>query len=269
MNFLSRIILFCLVAAALLAISTKSIKVAEAAETIVIAADNWCPYNCDPQKSDRPGFMLEIAKKAFAKHNINVEYTVLPWTEAISQTRTGKYGAIVGAAYSDAPDFIFPDVPQGFVQNVFYVKKGDVWRFKDVDSLKEILLAVIADYAYNTLLNGYIEEQKNNKFRIKIATGDDPLGDNISKLIEGRVGAVVDAQAVMDYYVSKNNLVGQLEEAGRLTPSQQDNIYIAFAPHNPKSASYAKILSDEMKAMRASGELAKILSAYSLKDWQK
>lgn len=238
------------------------------AETISIVADYWCPYNCNPQ-SKQPGFMVEIAKKAFARYKINVEYTVMPWTNAITETRAGKYTAIVGASYMDAPDFIFPNTPQGWMQNVFYIKKDDMWRFENIDSLKDVALGIITDYSYNPLLNDYIESNKNNKNRIQAESGDDALETNINKLLIGKIRSVVEAEYVMKYYLSKHTSQEPLEEAGRLRATEQDNLYIAFGPNEPNAQKYIKILSLETNAMRASGELAKILQTYGLKDWEK
>jgi polar amino acid transport system substrate-binding protein len=43
---------------------------------------------------------------------------------------------------------------------------------------------------------------------------------------------------------------------------------VAFSPAIKESARYAEILTKEMKAMRASGELAAILGRYAVDDWK-
>ncbi len=43
------------------------------ADTITIAADNWCPMNCEPE-SKEPGFMVEIAQSILAKAGHKVVY---------------------------------------------------------------------------------------------------------------------------------------------------------------------------------------------------
>jgi len=45
-------------------------------------------------------------------------------------------------------------------------------------------------------------------------------------------------------------------------------LFIAFSPKNPKSQEYAKLLSEGTAALRASGELRKILAKYGLSDWR-
>ena len=228
-------------------------------EIITIVADTWCPYNCNP-KSPHPGFMVDIAKKAFAKHNIEVEYSIVPWTRAIEETRKGMHSAIVGASDGDAPDFIYPSIHQGFMRNHFYVKKGNTWKYDGIKSLGYIVLGLIADYSYNDEIDKYISKYKLDPNRIEMMSGDKALEINLSKIKRGKIGGTIEAKYVMEYYLSQNNLSDQYVEAGELPASDRDRLHIAFSPKNKKlSQKYANILSEETKKMRESGELQKIL----------
>lgn len=240
---------------------------ARAAEPITIVADNWCPYNCDPA-SDHPGFMIEIAQKAFGKHGIAVEYSTMPWTRAIEETRNGKHTAIVGSSQKDAPDFVFPSISQGWMRNIFYVKKGNAWKYTGIDSLSQVSLGVIADYTYSDQLDAYVQQHTKNMKYIQVISGEDALNINIRKLLAGRIGALIEGKLVMGYTLAQKNLTDQIEEAGSLESSNQDHLFIAFSPKNPNAKKYADILSRETKAMRASGELKEILARYNVADWQ-
>jgi polar amino acid transport system substrate-binding protein len=237
-------------------------------ETITIVADRWCPYNCEPG-SERPGVMIEIAQKAFAKHNISIEYLVLPWTRALDETRKNKYTAVGRAGREDAPDFVFPSVAQGHMNNVFYVKKGNPWRYTDVASLEKVSLGVIADYSYSEVVDAYIMAHKNEPKFVQVITGDGALDINVKKLIAGRIGAMIDEENVIRYYLSQHDVANQVERAGSIPASKKDDLFIAFSPKEPKAKIYANILAKETKEMRKSGELKKILATYNLTDWQK
>lgn len=238
-------------------------------ETITIIADTWCPYNCNP-KSPHPGFIVDIAKAAFAKHNIDVNYSILPWTQAIEESRKGKYTGIIGAAINDAPDFIFPVAAQGYTENHFYVKKGNQWKYNGINSLKSIILGAIADYSYSDELDDYIKKYKLDPSHMQMMSGDDALGINLSKLARGKIGATVESNYVMNYYLSQHNMKDQVDDAGSLPPSDKNKLYIAFSPKDKKLAQkYADILSVETANMRTNGELKKILDIYGLTDWEK
>lgn len=238
------------------------------AETVTIVADNWCPYNCEP-KSDKPGFMIEIAQKVFEKHGITVDYKILPWTRAVEETRAGKYTAVVGALRKDVPDFIFPEEHQARSQDGFFVKKGNPWRFKDISSLESVSLGAIAGYAYNDEINDYVEAHKDDFKRVQLAFGGEALYINAKKLLLGRIGALVENVDVMRQYLKDNKKDGEIEFAGSLSTDVSGNLYVAFSPANPDAARYATMLSEGTKVLRESGELKAIMVRYGLEEFSQ
>jgi polar amino acid transport system substrate-binding protein len=239
------------------------------AETITLAADSWCPYNCSPT-SKPAGFMVDIAKKAFEKHGIDVEYKVVPWTQAIADSRKGIYNGIIGASVKDAPDFIFPANPQGWMNVGFYVKKESAWHYDGVKSLREISLGVVQDYSYGDEIDAYIKHYNLDPTFVQPMAGDNALEINLSKLTRGKIGAVVEAKYVVNYYYSQHKKLEKPEEAGALAPSEANKLYIAFSPKDKVLAQkYADILSEEITKMRANGELKAILEVYGIADWEK
>lgn len=239
------------------------------AETITLAADSWCPYNCSPVYPPA-GFMVDIANKAFEKHGIKIEYKTTPWDRAISDSRKGIYHGIIGASKKDAPDFIFPANPQGWMNVAFYVKKGNEWKYDGIKSLREISLGVVKDYSYGDEIDPYITQYNLNPSFVQPMAGDNALEINLSKLSRGKIGAVVEAKYVVDYYYSQHKKLEKPEEAGALAPSEANNLYIAFSPKDKVLAQkYADILSAEIIKMRASGELKAILDVYGISDWEK
>lgn len=234
------------------------------AETITLVADSWCPYNCDP-KSDKPGFLIEIAQRAFSRNRISVQYTTVPWTQAIEETRQNKHNAIVGASTSDAPDFVFPGTPQGSMQNNFYIAPGNSWHYSGRSSLSGIVLGVISDYSYGKSLDDYIKRYRGDTKRLSVAEGDDALDINVKKLLAGSIQVLIEDEHVMQYYQSKHPEVVRLESAGVIIDSQSGDLYIAFSPQNPDSKRYAQILEQETINMRKNGEIRDIMSKYGLK----
>ena len=63
------------------------------AEQILIAADRWCPFNCEPGP-ELPGFMVEVAQRVFAKQGYDVKYIEMNWSRAIQEARKGNVNAI-------------------------------------------------------------------------------------------------------------------------------------------------------------------------------
>lgn len=75
-----------------LAISLSSIS---AADTIILVADKWCPYNCTPE-TERPGFLVEIARRAFELAGHKLEYRLMPWKRAVTEAKRGNVNGIIG-----------------------------------------------------------------------------------------------------------------------------------------------------------------------------
>lgn len=236
------------------------------AETISLVADSWCPFNCSPTSS-QPGYMVEIAQRAFKKHGIDVTYSTLPWARAIEDTRAGKYSAIVAASREDGQGFVFPNLTLGKMRNAFFVKKGNPWRYAGIESLSSVSLGVVADYSYQEALDKYISTHTKSMKHIQAIAGDNALETNLKKLLAGRIGALVEERSVMAYHLANLHEKAIVDLAGTLEPSSTDELFIAFSPNNPKSKHYAKLLSDEVAAMRKSGELAAILAEYNVQDW--
>lgn len=211
--------------------------------------------------------MIEIAQRAFARNHITVRYETMPWTDAIERARKGEFSGIVGAAQGDAPDFVFPSIAQGAVQNRFYVKAGRNWRYKGMRSLADVKLGIIEDYSYSDALDAYIKKYQSDPERILKATGDNALDDNIQKLMSGEIDILVEDKYVMDYYLSQHRGSVQVGVAGTLPFSANDDVFIAFSPAHPEAQRYAEMIAQETRDMKLSGELTDIMKEYGIVNW--
>lgn len=233
------------------------------ADDIILEADSWCPFNCEPG-SEHPGFMVEIAQKVLGAQGHKIVYQIRPWARAIDDAKKGTANGVIGASKADVPGFVFPENEQAnYAMDSFFVKAESNWTFTGVDSLRSVTLGSILDYGYGDELLAYI---KGNPAKVDAIGGDAPLESNIKKLVAGRVDVIVEAPPVFWDTVTRLGLKEKVKAAGSF-PEQQA-MYIAFSPANPKSADYAKAISDGMTAMRASGELKTILEKYGLTDWK-
>jgi len=235
------------------------------ADVITLVADPWCPYNCDPESYEQ-GYMVEIASIILSRHGHQVRYAIVPWARAIKDTRVGKYTGIIGTAFDDAPDFIYPDNELGKISFDVFVLKDNPWQYKDLNSLLGVSLGIIRHYEYSMTINSYIDEHYGNPNRIQIASGNNALEVNINKLIAGRFDAVLANKYVMEYKLDKLSLTESLRSAGQATTA--DKAYIAFSPALEESNQYAKLLSQGIDDLRENGELKNILKHYGLTDWK-
>lgn len=235
------------------------------ADTISIRADYWCPYNCNPD-SDRPGYIIEAAKLIFSKAGHTIDYKTINWDRTIKEVGLGTFDGAVGAAKSEVPNFVFPQISQGKANLVFTTKADLPWKYKGESSLKGISIGLNAGYAQGDEINALVKKYPQN---FQFAKGENPVRRNLRKLLAGRIQAIFADENVIRYSADKMSISDQIKTAGTVkTLSPNDNIlYIAFSPKNPKSAQYAEILSKGWEAIRESGELETILKKYSITDW--
>ena len=237
----------------------------QAEDTLKLVGDSWCPFACDSAETlGLNGFLVDITEIIFAKHNMKVSFKLAPYARAIELVKQNQADAVVGTVKADAPDLVYPEVNQAVTFNVFFVKAGNVWQYKNsasLDALHKIGAVVGYDYLE---LNDYFTK---NTQKVEFMGGDKTTKRNIQKLLMGRLDALIDDPFIVDFELMGMNKQKELVNAG-----QYGNIlpvYVAFSPKNIKAAEYAKWMSDGMKTLRESGELAKLLESYGVKDWQK
>lgn len=235
-------------------------------EIITIRADEWCPYNCNPNEG-RLGFMVEAVKEIFKKKNIEIDYNVINWARAIKETERGKFDAIIGATKNDAPNFIFPNEMLGKSRNCFYTLTNSTWKFKGVKSLEKVQLGVVKDYSYFEDLDNYLKDEKN-KGKIDESFGEDAIIRMINKLFLNRMDTFVENELVVQYILhSEEKKFDPTKVRSAGCAEVQWPVYVAFSPAHPQSKLRAKIFDDGLKELKKNGTLVKIISKYSIKKW--
>lgn len=236
------------------------------AEDVVIAADLWCPYNCTPG-SDQPGYMVEIATKAFESAGHRLVYKTIPWARALAEAEAGRIAGVFGASPEEAGALIYPKQPLALSRNVLAVPVGSPFVWSSVKALEGMALGVIQDYSYGATLDGYIKANAKDASRIQSLSGDAPLHGNLRKLMAGRISATVDDANVLAYTLKAENLAGTIRLVDMSdTPSP---LFIGLSPKHSKAADYAALLDKTVVSLRASGDLSALLARYGLKDWDK
>lgn len=229
--------------------------------TITIAADEWCPINCDP-KSDKPGIGIELAKKTFEPLGYQINYVIMPWKEALEQVRLGKVDAVVGASRADDVRLVFPSISITKISDDFFVRSGNSWRYQGIVSLAKKRIGVIEDYGYSQLITKFISDNKNMTGIIFQASGEEALKENINKLLNDRIDVLVESRLVMDYTLQKLQMEDKIEWAGGIT---QEPVYLAFSPALAVSKQRAAQFDSVVSALKNAGSLEPLYKTYGLR----
>jgi polar amino acid transport system substrate-binding protein len=230
------------------------------ADEIVLSADEWCPYNCYPSDESR-GFLVDVAEFSLARKGHTIKYVIAPWQRSIREVTANKYHGLVGAAKADAPKLIYPKNPLHAVYSVFYVLNDSDWQYTGIKSLESINLGVINNYYYDDAINAYIKANSKDKSKITLMSDDVAIERMTSLLQRKRMDAFIGVRGVVQYYQSSQLEKHLIKEAGE---SLIQEIYIAFAPNNPNSQSYADALDESMVELRKTGKLQQLYKKYNI-----
>lgn len=240
--------------------------IAAFSDTLRIATDEWCPYDCIPsQNQGKVGYLGDLLVETMANRGHKVEFVEVSYSRGLQLVREGKLDGTMACFREEAPDFVFPDFPLGKSNSTFFSQKEASWRYTGIDSLKQAnMIGIIKGYDYvDPTVMDYINQSPKNVLAI---TGEKPLERLIEMLINGRLTTVIEDKSVLEYKAKQLGKSDRVKVSG--TTDAIIDVYSSFSPKNPKSATYAKILSEETLKMRQNGRLKQLLERYGINDWQ-
>lgn len=235
--------------------------------TITVAADLWCPYNCDPE-SPRPGYMVEALKELFEEQGYRFRYMNLPWPRALREARLGRIDAVIGAARAEARGLLFPRYVLGLSETVLVARAGANMHYDGPESLKDIRLGVIARYSYdnNGPLDGYIKEQLERKSpNITEITSEHGQIQLLKMLFNNRLDAFIENRNVITFEAREMGVFDKIEMTAIETVV---TVSMAFSP-NKKGQQLRSVFDRAFPEYRASGRFGQILQKYGLNDWRE
>lgn len=230
--------------------------------TILIGADPWCPHNCTAGSSHE-GYMVDLVREVLEAEGYQVEYINISWARALRLTREGKLDAVVGAFRTDAPDFVFPRVPQGRSLISFYTHPDNQWTWKGIDSLEGQALMGINSYSYSPALDRYINRHEGDAGKVWILSGPAPLARAVELLERKRMDVFVGDGHVMGWFLNTDKPEFKPRLAGILSTIPA---YVAFSPTRTDAGNLAALVSNGTERLTESGRLKEILARYGLKE---
>lgn len=237
------------------------------ADTINIAVGDFCPYQCDPEKEDgRIGFMSEITESIYKDAGHTINFTVLPFKRAISQTEEGVYDAVV-CNVGHSKQLLFSKQRIGVLQQTFFVKKGDPWMYEGIESLESAVVASVLGYdlsAFSPEYEAYLKKNRHSN-AVQYIGGENFILRNAKKILAGRVTTYNEDAGLFNYVTMKAGIGDEFSTAGILGGN---SLYMGFSSDNPNAPLYVEIFDKGIKTLRESGELDYILSSYGVEDWE-
>ena len=243
-----------------------------AKKKVVLGADEWCPYNCEPG-SAKPGYVIELAKLIFEKNGYDFQYKLVPWEQAKADALHGRISGAVCMEKKEGDDAEKKEDPSGKKKfqyptneitvntSSFFVLASNTWRF-DPGSPDASLAALggkvgIAEgYAFD------LHEKLAKKNMLVEVGGTSPLKELMTMLLEGKIKALIDDKTVVTYKAYGMKCARKIQNAG--LAEEPRKLYIGFCP---ECGDEAAVFSKGLDELRASGKLKEVLGSYYLTDW--
>lgn len=235
-------------------------------DTLKIATDEWCPYDCLPGQNDgKVGYLGDLLVKTMKAKGHKVEFVEVNYARGLELVREGKLDGTMACFREEAPDFVFPDFPLGQSNSTFFTLKNSSWSYTGAESLNQAkMIGIIDGYDYvDPTVMEYIDKKPNNILAMK---GEKPLERLLEMLISGRISTIIEDKSVLEYKITQMGKTDLVKVSG-VTDSVID-VFASFSPKKESSKEYAKILSEETIKMRKDGRLQILLDKYGIKDWQ-
>jgi len=231
------------------------------AKDIIIAADQWCPYNCVPN-SEKEGFQVEIIREVFKPYGLNVIYRNMPYNRAIKLAEEGRIDGVFGTLKKESPYLVYPTHNAGYSVNVAVTQADNKWWYTALDKLDGKKILTIDGYSYGPTLDAYLKSGKARN--IQSMFGEDALQQALNVIAARRADVFFEDKNVAYNAILEMGLVGKVKIAGTITQPQPT--YIAFSPlANTQNDLVAKF-DKEFEKLKKNGRLAAIYKKYNLSD---
>lgn len=234
------------------------------AETFIVAADEWCPYNCEPG-SNSEGYVVEILREIFEPAGIDVDYRAMGWRRAVAEARSGRISAVIGASLEESEGLILPEEEVAIDSFVYIVRVNNPWRYEGLESLIGKRIGVPSGYYLGHALETFLEAHKH-EVGVYRAGRVEPSRKLLTMLVGKRIDVISEDERVIRHAALLMGLEDSIRVAGKVTESG-DKLYVAFSP-GAKAAEYIRVFDAGIRELRARGRLQEILTKYGLEDWK-
>ena len=236
---------------------------AYAAEPLLVSSIDWCPQLCST--GDKEGYVMDTVKAVFKDSPYQVKVTTFPWSRAIKSVEKGQAQALLAPAKQEAPNLMFPTQEVGIQRMCFFTKSHSDWTYSGPESLTGLKVGLAQDTSIEEL-NSFIADNPD-QFDF-IPYSDSYLDISIKKTKFDRIDAFLFTYNSTQYELSNMQLNNEFREAGCTSTAK---IYMAFTPDAGQTSDVKEMMDyfdQEMKSLKASGEIKNIMAKYGLSDWQ-
>jgi len=225
-----------------------------------------CPIVCNPEKSGRQGYLLDIVTEIGKSHDFEVKYTDLPKSRIIGMILNGDIDfTILPIVPIQKETLVRTDIPVVSYRMGVMRRRDFAFEFDGLESLKKVVWGQVAGERWPGNYQDYIEKNRSNGAVAEVF-GANAYG-RLTKLVAlKRVDVVISNFEMLRRFQrasahSEDLVVSRTKVFGTGVP-----IYAAFSPNRPESKRRARILSEGVLALSQSGRLKEIFEIYGVEN---
>jgi polar amino acid transport system substrate-binding protein len=225
-----------------------------------IGMPEWCPYTCADEAN--PGILVEVTKQILESHGITPQFRIYDnWKRLVYEGRKGRVDAVLAIAPNEEPALIYPAETMADMTVAFFVRAEDDWTFRGIQSFDGKVVVAYDNVDYGPTIQPYVDEYKNNRSRIELATGEteEVL---IRKIAAGRGDIYLEDKYVGLYMIQHEGLKDKIKEALNTRELEPLGMGIGFSPKFLHAQAYADIIDQGIQTMRDNGSLDAIITRY-------
>lgn len=229
------------------------------AETIKVAAIDWCPQICPD--GEKKGYVVDYINEIYKDSGYSLDIQYFPWSRAIRQVLTGKVDALLSPAKAEAPSLRYPQHEVGIQRMCFFTAANSSWQYQGTHSLKGMQVGIAIDTSIEEL-NEYVEKNLN-QFQYQ-PYHERYIEQNAGKLDKARIDTFLFTRNSTIYELTKMGMWKNYREAGCTSEAK---IYMAFSPESSlKKKTNGMIKHFDSRASKLTKEdfLATLLQSYQL-----
>ena len=131
-----------------------SISLNAAPKELIFHAEYFPPFICS-QKSDLPGFAVEVLKALYPEKEFRISIRYCGWQNAAKQLKQNKISAYIGMSKADYPEFPVPRYPIFQIQSAVYAKSDLDLKYTGPVSLAKLKTGFQIDYSHSDEFDTY------------------------------------------------------------------------------------------------------------------
>lgn len=233
------------------------------AQTLKIAAIDWCPQICPNQNN--PGYVIDIVKAAFTDSDYQLQIRYYPWSRAIRLAQQGKVDALLSPAKAEAPSLRYPTHEIGLQRMCFFTLKQSSWHYNGPNSLKGMQIGIATDTSIEEL-NQYVLRNPD-QFQAR-PYQQSYVSQSANKLDKRRIDTFLFTHNTTVYELKKHKRWHQYRLAGCVTSAP---IYMAFTAKasGARISTLINLFDQRMDTLHKQGTVTRIMQTYGLLSWRK